>query len=170
MKERPNENDEAGIDFPLWRLIDHTRYMIFRSREKELARFNLTPEQAFVLDIMHESGGSTTINNIVAMSQHKHNSISALINRMAKQGLVRKYRTRSDKRAFRILATEKGEGLLGQVPRESVSRVLSCLRPSEKRQLGVLMSRLMISAYETAGVHYPYESPLFSEETADLPV
>ena len=119
--ERPRrDTSETEIDFPLWRLIDHTRYMIFRLREKELAQFNLTPEQAFVLDIIHASGGATTINQIVKMSQHRHNSITALINRMAKQGLVRKHRTRSDKSAFRILSTKRGEELLKKVPHDSV--------------------------------------------------
>ena len=49
-----------AVDFPLWRLLDHTRYMIFRDREMELSEFGLTPEQAFVLDIIHAAGGSTT--------------------------------------------------------------------------------------------------------------
>ena len=161
------ELPQSDFDFPLWRLLDHTRYMIFRSREKELAEFNLTPEQAFVLDIIHASGGSTTINSIVGMSQHKHNSISALINRMARQGLVRKNRTRRDKRAFRIVSTPKGEDLLKKVPRDSVCTNLSCLRPAEKKQLASLLTRLLINAYDVAGVSYPGKWPQSAEHYPD---
>ncbi len=96
----PNAYEKESGDFPLWRLLDHTRYMMFRDREVELSRFGLTPEQAFVLDIIHSAGGSTTINRIVEMSQRKHNSISALVDRMAKQGLLRKQRTRRDHRGL----------------------------------------------------------------------
>jgi MarR family 2-MHQ and catechol resistance regulon transcriptional repressor len=155
MSERSGVTRETDIDFPLWRLIDHTRYMIFRLREKELARFKLTPEKAFVLDIVHASGGATTINRIVAMSQHKHNSISALINRMAQQGLVRKYRTRTDKRAFRILSTEKGEELLKHVPHTSIHKTLEGLSLADKEQLMALLRRSMAGAYEAAGVAMP---------------
>ncbi len=150
-----DETTQADIDFPLWRLLDHTRYMLFRLREKELARFSLTPEQAFVLDIIHASGGSTTINSIVEMSQHRHNSISALINRMAKQGLLKKNRTRRDRRAFRIVSTVKGEELLTKVPRGSLHDAFSCLGPAEKRELELLLNRLMVSAYEASGVRLP---------------
>ena len=155
MERTPRDASETEVDFPLWRLIDHTRYMIFRLREKELSHFNLTPEQAFVLDIIHASGGATTINRIVELSQHRHNSISALINRMAKQGLVRKYRTRSDKRAFRILSTEKGEDILKKVPHDSLHETFASLDGADKDQLNVLLRRLMSSAYQTAGIPLP---------------
>ncbi len=155
MSEPRDGTTQADVDFPLWRLLDHTRYMIFRMRERELAGFSLTPEQAFVLDIIHASGGSTTINRIVEMSQHRHNSISALINRMAKQGLLKKNRTRRDKRAFRIVSTAKGEELLGRASRGSVHDAFSCLELGEKRQLEALLNRLMVSAYSASGVSLP---------------
>ncbi len=155
MSEPRDGTTQADVDFPLWRLLDHTRYMIFRMREKELAEYNLTPEQAFVLDIIHASGGSTTINSIVEMSQHRHNSISALINRMARQGLLKKNRTRRDKRAFRIVSTAKGEELLGRASRGSVHDAFSCLESSEKLQLEALLNRLMSRAYSASGVRLP---------------
>ncbi len=158
MSEPSDGTTQGDVDFPLWRLLDHTRYMIFRMREKELAEYNLTPEQAFVLDIIHASGGSTTINSIVDMSQHRHNSISALINRMARQGLLKKNRTRRDKRAFRIVSTAKGEELLGKASRGSVHDAFSCLDPGEKRQLEALLNRLMIRAYSASGVDLPFPS------------
>jgi DNA-binding MarR family transcriptional regulator len=162
-----DETKQVDVDFPLWRLLDHTRYMIFRLREIELARFNLTPEQAFVLDIIHASGGSTTINRIVEMSQHRHNSISALVDRMARQGLLRKNRTRRDRRAFRILSTPKGEGLLGKVPRDSILRSLDCLKSSEKKQLASLLTRLLLNAYNVAGVGYPSAWPQSADHYPD---
>jgi DNA-binding MarR family transcriptional regulator len=126
--------------------------MIFRNREIELSELGLTPEQAFVLDIIHASGGTTSISHIVEMSQRKHNSISSLVDRMAKQGLLKKYRSRRDRRAFRILSTEKGETLLRKAPRKSLNVVFSCLAPHEKRELASYLNRIMDSAYESAGI------------------
>jgi DNA-binding MarR family transcriptional regulator len=151
-EQRRIDFDDGTIDFPLWRLLDHTRYMIFRSREKELADFDLTPEQAFVLDIIHAAGGSTTITHIVDMSQHKHNSIGSLVDRMARAGLLKKNRTRKDRRAFRIVSTAKGEALLEKVPRQSVTAMFACLGDDEKRELASLLSRVMKNAYDSMGV------------------
>jgi DNA-binding MarR family transcriptional regulator len=154
---------ESDIDFPLWRLFDITRYMIFRFREQELADYGITPEQAFVLDIVHANGGSTTINRVVAMSQRKHNSISALVNRMSRQGLIRKSRTRRDKRAFRILSTPKGEQLLEKIPLDSIYKAFACLDVKEKAQLAKYLSRLMRSAFKSIGVESPYDTSRLNE-------
>jgi DNA-binding MarR family transcriptional regulator len=151
-EQRRFDFDESTVDFPLWRLLDHTQYMLFRSREKELADFDLTPEQAFVLDIIHAAGGSTTITHIVDMSQRKHNSICSLVDRMARQGLLKKNRTRKDRRAFRIVSTPKGEALLERVPRKSVTAMFACLGAEEKRELADLLNRVMMGAYDSLGV------------------
>ena len=159
----PIINRDADIDFPLWRLLDITRYMIFRFREKELADLGITPEQAFVLDIIRYDGGSTTINRIVTLSQRKHNSISALIDRMARQGLLRKSRTRRDKRAFRILSTPKGEQLLEKIPLDSIHNAFACLDVDEKAQLSKYLGRLMTSAFIAIGSKSPYDTSRLNE-------
>ncbi len=154
-----NENGRMAIDFPLWRLLGHTSYLVGRARERELAELALTPEQAYVLDILHAAGGTTTINRIVAMTQRKHNSISALVDRMARQGLVKKSRTRRDRRVFNIRSTPKGEALLAKVPRESLRQAFACLGAAEKRQLEHLLRLVMEHAYRLEGMESPYEAP-----------
>ena len=85
-----SDTTDKDTDFRLWRLLDHTRFVISRSREKELARFGMTPEQAHVLDILHQSGGKATIQEIVNITMRQHHSISTLVGRRAKQGPVKK--------------------------------------------------------------------------------
>jgi len=149
-----NENGDGSdkqSDFLLWKYLDHTRYMIFRLREKELAQLGLTPEQAYVLDILHAARGSTTINRIVEATQRQHNSISTLITRMARQGLVRKTRTRRDKRAYRIALTEKGRALFNTIPQDSITKAFLCLTAGEKNDLLRYLDHLLVSAYQSAG-------------------
>jgi len=154
-ESRPEEAGPGAIDFPLWRILGHTAYLVGRSREKELAGLDLTPEQAYVLDIVHAAGGVTTINRIVEMTQRKHNSISALVDRMARQGLIKKSRTRRDRRVFSIRSTPKGEALLARVPRDSVRQAFSCLAPAEKQQLAALLQAVMEHAYRLTGTESP---------------
>ena len=135
-------------DFALWRFLDHTRYMIFRQRERELSGLGVTPEQAHVLDILRASRGITTINEIVRMTQLRHHSISTLIDRMSKQGLVTKVRDKQDKRAFQIVLTDKGSELLSRIPVESVKKAFACLSDEEKGQLRSCLEQLLAHAYD----------------------
>src|SRR3989338_6337152 len=101
----------ADEDFRLWRFLDHTRYVISRLRELELAQYGLTPEQAYVLDILNAKGGSTTIGDIVDMTLRQHHTISTLIARMAKRGLVEKRPNPQHNRTYDIVMTQSGMAL-----------------------------------------------------------
>jgi DNA-binding MarR family transcriptional regulator len=152
------QHDARDVDFQLWRLLDSTRYMIFRSRELELARLGLTPEQAFTLDILQSSGGSSTINQIVSMTQRQHNSISTLVDRMARQGMVRKTRSRKDRRTLRVSLTEKGHDLFVKIPRDSIKNAFSCLEDKEKNVLTAYLDRVQAGIYASIGIKSPYSA------------
>ncbi len=155
MSQKDNENNKTGVDvFRLWKLLDHTKFMIGRLREMELARYGLTPEQVHVLDIISQSGGSTTINEIVDLTMRQHHSISTLINRMQRQGLVNKLKTADDKRIFKVFITDKGLTLLKKVSRDSIMNTFSSLSEEEKVDLDSHLHRLLIKAYDLLGKEY----------------
>ena len=148
MTEKKSRVDSpTDEEFQLWRLLDHTRFMIARSREMELAQFGLTPEQAYILDILHQNDGSTTINEIVNSTLRQHHSISTQINRMAKQGLVNKIQNTDDRRKYKILLTEKGLELFKEVTRDSIKQTFSYLSDEDKMELIVLLTLLNERAF-----------------------
>jgi DNA-binding MarR family transcriptional regulator len=122
-------------DFSLWRMLDHTRFMISRLREKELDLVGLTPEQAHILDILVQNDGSTNINQIAGITMRRHHSISTQIDRMVKQGLVKKKQSTRDRREFSILITEKGQ------------------------ELDIRLKSLLINAYKLNGKEYKQYFP-----------
>lgn len=138
-------------DFELWKLLDHARFMIGRLREMELAAFGLTPEQSHVLDILANSGGVTTINEIVRITQRQHHSISTLINRMSRQGLVSKKKDPSDQRKYSVLITARGRSLTGQISRRSILDSFSALSPQDKEVLDGYLRALLQQAYQLHG-------------------
>jgi DNA-binding MarR family transcriptional regulator len=125
--------------------------MIARSREMELARFGITPEQSHVLYILSTSGGSTTINDIVEITQRQHHSISTLINRMTKQGLVSKRKDPHDNRKYEVVITRKGQELYRRITQDSIKNNFSCLSDEAKGQLRKHLKCLLIRAYEVLG-------------------
>ena len=144
-------NQIADLDFELWRLFDHTRFMIGRLREMELAEFGLTPEQSHVLYILVQNGGKTTINKIVEITQRQHHSISTLINRMTKQGLVTKIKTPDDNRRYDVVITKKGQSLLKMTTRNSIKEVFSCLTEKDRKDFAAHLVRLDKKAYSMHG-------------------
>ena len=129
-------------DFTLWRVLDHARFMISRAREMELTQLGMTPEQSHVLDILAESGGSTTINELVEITQRQHHSISTLIDRMHKQKLVTKRKSGTDRRQYEVIITQKGEYLLKNMTRDSIKSIFSCLNGEEMELMRSYLLRL----------------------------
>jgi MarR family transcriptional regulator, 2-MHQ and catechol-resistance regulon repressor len=142
---------EIDLDFELWRLFDHTRFMIGRLREMELAEFGLTPEQSHVLYILVKRGGATTINDIVEITQRQHHSISTLINRMTRQGLVTKKKTTTDNRKYDVVITGRGQALLKKLGRESIQKTFSCLTGEKREEFIASLICLRDKAYSLHG-------------------
>ncbi len=151
MMKKSKANGPTRNDFGLWRLLDHTRFMIARAREMELAKFNLTPEQSHVLYILSQKGGTSTINEIVEITMRQHHSISTLINRMTRQGLVKKIRNPNDYRKYDVVATEKGQNLIKKVTQESINMTFTCLSEQDKKELETHLRCLLGRAYSLQG-------------------
>jgi len=147
VKNGPKNEQEIEKCFNSWKVLDHTRFMIARLREIELAEFGLTLEQAHVLDILLRRGGVTTINDIVDLTMRQHHSISTLVNRMAKRGLVIKQKNLHDSRKYNILITPKGQQLFEKTPKDMVYQVFSVLSSGEKNDLVKSLKQLLAKAY-----------------------
>jgi DNA-binding MarR family transcriptional regulator len=141
-------------DFGLWRILDHTRFMVARLRELELANYGLTLEQSHVLYILDQSGGSSTINDIVDITMRQHHSISTLINRMTKQMLVSKRKDPRDNRKYEVAITRKGQSLVDKLTRDSIHKVFSCLSEQEKKELEMRLKCLLDKAYQMQDKSY----------------
>ncbi len=145
---------DDDTDLALWRFLNHTAFVINRSRRKELARYGLTLEQAYVLDILHHNRGSATIQDIVKITLRRHHSISTLVNRMAAQGLVKKVRSASDARKYNVTITAKGRTLFRTMTRDSIKDIFSCLSAGEKEGLDKGLKKLLFKAFQALDKKY----------------
>lgn len=119
-------------DYELWALLDATGFAISRLRQLELARLHLTIEQAALLRHIHSAGSWTTVRRIKEATLRQQHTISILVNRMARMGLVAKERRPGD-RESRILLTPRGRNLLKKSPTASLDAVFAALAPRERR-------------------------------------
>jgi len=145
---------DNDVSFQLWRLLYHTAFVINRSRQKELAQYGVTPEQAHVLDILYQSRSTAKIRDIVKITMHQHHSISTLVNRMAVQGLVQKVRSPNDARQYNVTITEKGKALFRTITRQSITDIFSCLSQRDSKALDNGLKKLMAKAYKALEKEY----------------
>ena len=101
--------------------------------------------------------GMTTINQIIQVTQRQSNTVSTLVNRMAKQGLVSRKKLPDNKRKYEVAITKKGTILYQKVSTESIASVtetFSCLSDKDKQKLGTHLGSLLSRSYQVAGKEF----------------
>jgi DNA-binding MarR family transcriptional regulator len=175
LKKNLNNNQIAPINnikinadnsHDIWVLLDRTHFAVTRSRLLELAQFNLTKEQAQVLYVLRFFGGSATMTQIASFTLRQHHSVSTLVKRMEKTGLLKKTKVHKNK-VYKIIITKKGKDIYEKVTRESIEMVFSSLSSEDKRKLTSCLIQLQERANSLLGLDY--QPPFLKRTAADLP-
>jgi DNA-binding MarR family transcriptional regulator len=105
---RPTNEDNVDPDsnVGLWRLFFTAKSSVSRVRDLELAAIGVTPEQSGALFLLANRGKST-IGQMAKLWFRQRNSVSTLLDRMEKQGLVKKNKI-PKQRDLEVCITPKG--------------------------------------------------------------
>jgi len=126
-----------------WNVLAHTYRLIGRLWNKELNEFAFSREQGLNLLIIKCLGDNATPYRISRFQAQEHNTVSELLNRMEKQGLIKKVRESQGKSRVKVRLTEMGERAFAQSKkRNSLIRILSTLSPGELQQLRLILEKL----------------------------
>jgi len=153
-------NVASNRDYELWVLLHQTCDAILRARENELRQTGTSPAQATVLFILKAVTVPATPAEISRWLFREPHTVSGLLNRMEKQGLVRKVKNLERKNMIRIVITEKGEQAY-QWAREMkvISKILACLSPEERSNLKTYLKALRNEALKENGIRYQLPFP-----------
>jgi DNA-binding MarR family transcriptional regulator len=122
--------------YDLWILISRVYHLIAKLRKLELLKYNILPVQSYILFIIKALGNETTPTEISGYVYQQRSSISDILNRMAKQGLIKKTNKTGGKRRVIISLTDKGDKALAfSKNREFLHKVMSSLTEGKKKQL-----------------------------------
>jgi DNA-binding MarR family transcriptional regulator len=94
--------------------IHKTSDIIKAHEDKILREYNLTAEQFRVLLAIGYLGGNPKVSEIAHQLTRRPNSITMIVDRMVKAGLVNRMRSRDDRRIVHVTTTTKGDMLVGQ--------------------------------------------------------
>ncbi|MEE8373852.1 MAG: MarR family transcriptional regulator [Dehalococcoidia bacterium] len=107
--------DLAFTDAPMttWALLRQTWITANKVAEIRLAKNGLTPEHLAVLWICRDHTGPVTTAEIARLVSREGQSISGLLNRMEKEGFVKRIPKRKGRPFTEIKMTAKGEEMCG---------------------------------------------------------
>jgi DNA-binding MarR family transcriptional regulator len=125
-----------------WMLLHQTYNSITKCEEKTFAEVDLTPQQHAVLSAIKYSPGPATPTQIADWLDRNLNSMTLIIDRMEKGGLIKRVRDIKDRRSFRLAMTGKGEKLLKAGTLHAAPLVKQLLRNLSDKELQTLVELL----------------------------
>ncbi len=152
----PINNDD---DYNLIALINQTGHAFSLARTRELSRHGLSMMRAAVLLVLQVRDNNATPTEISQWLLREPHTISALLDRMEKDGLIRRYRDLHKRNTVRVAMTEKGRNAYQQsLARETFHSVMSVLNDEEREQLRHVMSKLWLRVLQEVKHEVPWAS------------
>jgi DNA-binding MarR family transcriptional regulator len=152
-EERDNFFSDGDEYQDLYLLFARARYLIFRARERELQRYGLTPEQSQVLFVTQALKNKATPAAISRLLLRQPHTVSAIVDRMAKKGLIKKSKDLERRNMVRVTLTDKGkEAYELTTKRGPIHRILGTLNRDERKEFHVYLERVLAKSREELGM------------------
>ncbi len=140
-----------NVDKGSWILLRQTYNLIFRCEDRVFAEYDLTTEQHTVLMAVKNISSPVRITDIARWLDRSVNSVSMIIDRMVKAGLVKRTRDRKDRRTVFVTLTKKAED--AYVPAtaagwELIREIMSPLSKEDKSTMIKLLEVVRDKTYD----------------------
>jgi DNA-binding MarR family transcriptional regulator len=133
-------------------LLRRTEEAIQNARREELRTYKITPENAAVLHIISDLGGSARPLELSRWLFRKLHTVHGLLERMEKGGLIKKVSDSGRKNGVRVVLTDEGRDLYRQTRQLRVPRkVFSALSEEQRLQLTSFLTILLDKARKETG-------------------
>jgi DNA-binding MarR family transcriptional regulator len=138
--------------FVLWVMIAQTKDAILRARQRDYARFNIGNERRAVLWNIQNNGGHATPVEISRQLFRELHSVTEMLKRMEKAGLIKRYKG-SGRSRFEVELTEKGLEIFNQsLHNETDKRIFSVLTKKERERLASYLWKLRGQVMKELGI------------------
>jgi len=143
-----------GFENPLmgvWLLLHQTYNMVLKCEDQVFGKHGLTTEQHAVLLAIKYIDDPVTPTEVARWLDRNTNSVSLIVERMVKAGLVRRIRDLRDRRSVRLVINSSGKDILDRATVagwELVQEILSRLSEEDMRALIRLLETVREEAFE----------------------
>lgn len=142
------QDEQSQLDLKLFRIWRRATMSIFDNIRKDIESYGISPENFMVLELLY-SKGPHPVQRISDRLSIPSGSITYVVDKLEKKGLVERQPNPEDRRASNVVLTEKGKERFDEIfPKhvETISRNLSFISKDEKDQLIGLLKRIGIGA------------------------
>ena len=147
--------EDGNLILRLWYVSHRTRALFKMCEDQIYAEYNLTTEQYTVLVAIKHIGGTARPTDIAQWIGRSTNSVSMIVDRMVKAGLLRRVRVKGDRRVVNVFITSKGENALQPATRAGWEYVWKIISPLPDEDRHTLMRLLETLQYEASSYLNP---------------
>ena len=134
---------KADKDYTLLTSLLQVSDILFKIRERELLPQNLSATAAEILFLVDAMGENVTPAKITRMMLREPHSVSGILIRMEKHGLIKRAKDMERKNYIRITLTARGEKALKQAMKlEGTTGVLARLSAEQQKRLKTTLTAL----------------------------
>jgi DNA-binding MarR family transcriptional regulator len=108
----PTDSELENLSVNLWRTLYQTYTRFKNGMDQVLSEHELTMEQYLVLATIRYSDAPMRITDVAHWVERSTNSVTMIVDRMVKAGLLRRVRDRRDRRTVNVFLTSKAETVL----------------------------------------------------------
>jgi DNA-binding MarR family transcriptional regulator len=141
--------ESAELILRLWRRLYETYTVLKRCEDRTFEEHGLTTEQYAVLVSLSYLGQPARVTDIAQWLERSTNSISMIVDRMVKAGLVRRVRDKVDRRVVYVSRTSKAESMFRPATVDSLANVRKILSVVADKDKVTLLNLLGEVKYET---------------------
>jgi len=151
-KNAITKRHDTKID--LFILLEQTRDIVNQAVELELKHYHTNSPQVKLLTMLSRQNKAVTLNDLSNWALRELNSVSNLINKLEKKGLVKKSKKSGDEKTY-VTLTEKGSKFYNQeVTERSIHQIFDGLSEAERKQLDVLLRKVRDTTRDLLGLDY----------------
>lgn len=108
----PTDSELENLSVNLWRTVYQTYTRFKNGMDQVLSEYGLTMEQYLVLATIKYHDPPMRITDVAGWLERSTNSVTMIVDRMVKAGLLRRVRDRRDRRTVNVFLTSKAETVL----------------------------------------------------------
>jgi DNA-binding MarR family transcriptional regulator len=153
---KSTRNNKSKLDSytrNLFVILDQTRDTLIRAVELELKQCKTNFAQTRILYVLTQKKNGMTQGDLSEWLLRNLNTVSTLISKMEKEGLVRKTKNKEDGKVY-VTLTQKGSEEWDKVGERAIFLTFAVLSEEEKEQLKVLLKKLRTEARNILGLDF----------------
>jgi len=140
---RANSESEKLV-LRLWFLTHRTRDVLMTCEDQVFGEYGLTSEQYSVLVTLKYLQEPVRVTDLARWLERSTNSVSMIVDRMVKAGLLTRKRDRGDRRVVNVSIASKGENALKPATRAGWNFIQEVLSPLSEEDM-----RAFVKLHET---------------------